>query len=199
MQSTKPQQQSRRRFLLGGLGAAGALVVGWGVIPPGQRLHASKPLPTQDGEVALNGWIKIARDGTVTVAMPRNEMGQGVTTALPMLVAEELDVPLSMVRIEQAPLDRIYADRTILPASLPFHPDDRGVIKRIAYWLGAKAAHEFGIMVTGGSSSVKDCWLPMREAGAAARSMLVAAAAREWGVTAQECRTENGVVLHANG
>jgi isoquinoline 1-oxidoreductase subunit beta len=199
MPESKMKNKSRRRFILGGLGAAGALIVGWGVMPPRQRLHSAVPFPVRDGEVALNGWIKIAKDGIVTVAMPRNEMGQGVHTAMPMLVAEELDVPLSMVHIEQAPIDKIFGDVTILPASLPFHPDSRGVPVRVAGWLAGKAAREFGVMVTGGSSSIRDSWVPMREAGAAARAMLVATAANEWGVAADDCRTENGKVFSAGG
>ncbi|TFW00963.1 xanthine dehydrogenase family protein molybdopterin-binding subunit, partial [Oxalobacteraceae bacterium OM1] len=175
METAKPRSKARRNFLLGGLAVTGALVVGWGVMPARQRLTGSVPFPVHDGEVALNGWVKIAPDGTVTVAMPRNEMGQGVHTALPMLVAEELDVPLSAVRIENAPIDKIYGDVTILPTSLPIHPDSRGVVQSAVVWLTRKAAREFGIMVTGGSSSVRDSWQPMREAGAAARAALVGA------------------------
>jgi isoquinoline 1-oxidoreductase beta subunit len=199
MLPTKPKNKSRRRFILGGLGLTGALIVGWGVMPPRQRLNGTHPMPVKDGEVNLNGWIKIGKDGIVTVAMPRAEMGQGVNTALPMLVAEELDVPLSMVKIEQAPLDKIFGNVAMLPDGLPFHPDDHGVVKRIAQWLTAKTARELGLQITGGSSSVKDAWGPMRQAGATARAMLVAAAAGEWGVAPAECKTQDGVVSHANG
>lgn len=194
-----PKKQSRRRFILGGLGVAGALIVGWGVMPPRQRLNAAHPLPVADGEVALNGWIKIARDGTVTVVMHKSEMGQGIHTALQMLVAEELDVPLSMVKPVPAPIDKIYGNVAMLADGLPFHPDNAGSLKRTAQWLTAKTARELGLQVTGGSSSVKDAWGPLREAGAAARAMLVAAAAQDWGVAAGECKTSNGVVSHASG
>jgi isoquinoline 1-oxidoreductase beta subunit len=162
MPNTPPKKKSRRYFLLGALGVTGALTVGWGLMPPRQRQNGSSPLPVVDGEVALNGWIKIGRDGIVTVAMHRSEMGQGVHTALPMLVAEELDVPLSMVRIMQAPIDKIYGNVTMLADGLPFHPDDNGLVKRSAQWLTAKVARELGLMVTGGSSSVKDAWAPRR-------------------------------------
>ena len=74
---TEPKKKSRRRFILGGLGVAGALVVGWGSLPPRQRLNGISPLFSDAGEVALNGWIKINKDGTVIVAMHRSEMGQG--------------------------------------------------------------------------------------------------------------------------
>jgi isoquinoline 1-oxidoreductase beta subunit len=123
---TEPQKKSRRRFILGGLGVAGALVVGWGVLPPRQRLHGALPLSLEVGEVALNGWIKIAKDGSVIVAMHRSEMGQGIHTALQMLVAEELDVPLSMVKPIHAPIDKIYGNIAALADGLPFHPDDTG-------------------------------------------------------------------------
>jgi len=84
----------RRTWLLSAAGVAGALVVGWGFMPPRSRKGAAELFPVGTGEVAFNGWIKIAADGSVVLAMPRSEMGQGVHTALPMLVAEELDVPL---------------------------------------------------------------------------------------------------------
>jgi isoquinoline 1-oxidoreductase beta subunit len=78
----------RRTWLLSAAGVAGALVVGWGFMPPRSRKGAAELFPVGAGEVAFNGWIKIAADGGVVLAMPRSEMGQGVHTALPMLVAE---------------------------------------------------------------------------------------------------------------
>ena len=96
----------RRAFLLSALGASGALIVGWAVAPPASRLGA--PSPSQP--VALNGWVWIAADGTVKVAMPRSEMGQGVLTALPMLVAEELDVPLASVQVVPTGDEAIYGN-----------------------------------------------------------------------------------------
>jgi isoquinoline 1-oxidoreductase subunit beta len=189
----------RRRFLFGGVAVVGALVVGWGAMPARQRLHSAHPLPLTNGAVALNGWLALAPDGTVTLAMPRSEMGQGVHTALPMLVAEELDVPLSAVRLVQAPLDAIFGNVAMLRDGLPFHPDDHGVLKTTAQWLVGKVARELGLVITGGSSSVKDAWLPMREAGATARAMLVAAAAAQWHAKVADCRTEGGHVIHADG
>ncbi|MFA9216031.1 MAG: molybdopterin cofactor-binding domain-containing protein [Sphingomonadaceae bacterium] len=195
----KPRQLSRRRFLFSAVAAAGALVVGWGLLPERQRLRASHPLPLTDGALALNGWVAVAPDGTVTVAMPRSEMGQGVHTALPMLVAEEMDVPLSAVRLVQAPIDKIFGNVAMLKDGLPFHPDDTGSVKAGAQWVVGKVARELGLVITGGSSSVKDAWGPMREAGATARALLVAAAAQQWKVRPADCRTENGAVLHADG
>ncbi|MES2047529.1 MAG: xanthine dehydrogenase family protein molybdopterin-binding subunit [Pseudomonadota bacterium] len=196
---TEPKKKSRRRFIFGGLGVAGALVVGWGVLPPRQRLNGAAALLSEAGEVALNGWIKIVQDGTVIVAMHRSEMGQGIHTALQMLVAEELDVPMSMVKPMHAPIDKIYGNIAALADGLPFHFDDTGTLKKVAHWMTAKLARELGIQMTGGSSSVKDAWMPLREAGATARAMLVNAAAKEWNVSATECAVKDGIVSHRSG
>ena len=187
----------RRHLLLGGLAATGALMVGWGVLPPRQRLTGSQPLPTTAGQQALNGWLKIAADDTVTVMVPKSEMGQGVLTALAMVLADELDADWARVRTEHPPIDAIYNNIATVTDGMPFHPDDQGVIKRTATWLTAKTMREIGLMATGGSSSIKDSWLPMREAGASARAMLVTAAAQGWQVPAGECKVDKGVVTHA--
>ncbi|MFC5511272.1 molybdopterin cofactor-binding domain-containing protein [Massilia jejuensis] len=192
-------RRSRRRFLLGGLAAGGALLVGWGTRPPRQRLHADRPPPFADGAVALNGWIAIGPDGTVSVVVPRSEMGQGVHTALPMLVAEELDAALHSVRIAPAPIDKIFGNLAVLRENLPFHPDERGNLKDGAQWMLAKVGRELGIMFTGGSTSVKDAWQPMREAGAVARAMLVRAAGEGWNARDRDLRTEDGFVIHPDG
>jgi isoquinoline 1-oxidoreductase beta subunit len=198
--AAKPEKaRSRRRFLVGSLAASGALLVGWGMRPPRQRLHTSAPLPVAGGAVALNGWIAVNPDGTVSVVVPRSEMGQGVHTALPMLVAEELDAPLSSVRIAAAPIDKIFGNLAVLRENLPFHPDQRGNVKDGAQWMLAKVGRELGIMFTGGSTSVKDAWQPMREAGAVARAMLVEAAGDEWKTPVRELRTEAGFVIHKDG
>jgi isoquinoline 1-oxidoreductase beta subunit len=191
--------RGRRRFLLGGLAAGGALLVGWGLAPPRQRLRTGSPLAVEAGAVALNGWVAIAPDGTVSVVVPRSEMGQGVNTALPMLLAEELDAPLAHVRISQAPVDKIFGNLTVLRENLPFHPDDRGSIKQGVQWVMSKVGRELGLMFTGGSTSVKDAWVPMREAGAVARAMLVRAAAEQWKLDAAKLATRDGFVLHPDG
>ncbi|MDB5790579.1 MAG: acylaldehyde oxidase [Massilia sp.] len=197
--TTGPGQRKRRRFLLGGLVAGGALLVGWGMRPPRQRLHTSSPLAVGEGVVALNGWVAIAPDGSVSVVVPRSEMGQGVHTALPMLLAEELDAPLASVAIMAAPIDKIFGNLAVLRENLPFHPDERGNVKDGTQWVLGKIGRELGIMFTGGSTSVKDAWQPMREAGAVARAMLVKAAAEEWKSPVAHCRTEQGFVIHRDG
>ncbi|MEJ2175921.1 MAG: molybdopterin-dependent oxidoreductase [bacterium] len=190
----------RRTFLLTALGAAGALVVGWGLLPPRSRLGDPARLPVAGGQVALNGWVKIDADGGASVVVPRAEMGQGVYTALPTLVAEELDLPLARLRIAQAPIDAIYGNVAGFVALLPFHPLEQGsTLVESAEWVTAKIARELGIIVTGGSSSVADAWDVKRMAGAAARAALLEAAAARWGVPVAECRTQEGAVLHASG
>jgi isoquinoline 1-oxidoreductase beta subunit len=189
----------RRTFLLGGVGAVGALVVGWSALPPRQRLVASVPLHVTPGEASLNGYVKIATDDTVTVMTCRAEMGQGVHTGLAMLVAEELDANWPDIRVADAPLDGIYDNVESVVGDLPFRSDDDSVVKELTAWLARKLARDFGTVMTGGSSSINDLWQPMREAGACARAMLIGAAAERWNVKAAECRVEKGMVLHGAG
>jgi isoquinoline 1-oxidoreductase beta subunit len=159
-----------------------------------------------ESEFALNGWIKIATDGTVILAMPRSEMGQGVHTALPMLAAEELDVPLAAMRIEQAGADAIYGNVAMLVAGLPFHPHDeesedgfeRTKVK-VARWVTGKLAREIGINATGGSSSVADAWTVVREAAATARASLLGAASLQWRLPVEELSVTDGVISHPSG
>ncbi|WP_168791699.1 xanthine dehydrogenase family protein molybdopterin-binding subunit [Paraburkholderia aromaticivorans] len=189
----------RRTFLLGGAGAVGVLLVGWSVLPPGQRLTTSMPLPAQGTQVALNGWVKIAADNSVTIMMCKAEMGQGIHTGLAMLLAEELDADWSRVRVEDSPIDKIYNSVQSIIDDLPFRPDDDSTVKRATVWMTRKLVREAGTMMTGGSSSINDLWTPMREAGASARAMLIGAAAAQWKVPPGECRAEGGQVLHPSG
>jgi len=191
---------TRRKFLLGtaGVAAAGtALVVGWGLLPVRQRLRGSAPLPSAAGQLAFNGWVKIGADDTVTIQVPKSEMGQGVLTSLAMLLADELDADWARVRTEHPPIDAIYNNLATVVDGLPFHPDNSGWVKRVAGHMTAKTMREIGLMMTGGSSSLKDLWAPMREAGASARAMLVAAAAAQWQVPAAEVQVKQGVLSHA--
>jgi isoquinoline 1-oxidoreductase subunit beta len=194
----------RRTWILSALGATGALVVGWGVMPQRSRLgDASMMLPTE-GDVALNGWIKITGDGGVVLAMHRSEMGQGVHTALAMLVAEELDVPLERVHLEQAGADAIYGNVAAFVGTLPFHPLDteegnKTALVRTGEWIVGKIARELGISVTGGSSSIADAWQPLRLAAATARASLLQSAASQWNVPLIELKVQAGVVSHTSG
>lgn len=198
--ANKPRS-GRRRFLLGALGVGGALVVGWGVMPPRSRLGSPGVFPEHKGEIALNGWIKITPEGNVVLAMPRVEMGQGVHTALSMLAAEELDIPLTRVSIETSPVERIYGNVVAMGiGSLPVHPDseDKTWARALA-WMMSKSAREIGLIITGGSSSVADAWQPVREAAATARAALVEAAAREWNVPAAQISIREGQLIGPNG
>ncbi|GAA5233604.1 xanthine dehydrogenase family protein molybdopterin-binding subunit [Verticiella sediminum] len=154
-----------RRSLLKAAGAGGALLLS--VQLPLLAKKAIAAEPEDAAPTTFNAVVRIGADDVVTLVMPRVEMGQGTYTAVPMLIAEELEVDLAQVRLEHAPADdKLYA----LPGG--------------------------GVQVTGGSNSVRTSWLPMRQAGAAARMMLVAAAAQAWGVDASACRAETGSVVH---
>ncbi|MBC5763390.1 xanthine dehydrogenase family protein molybdopterin-binding subunit [Ramlibacter albus] len=194
----------RRTLFLGGAAAAGALIVGWGLMPARSRLGSGALMLPGERDVALNGWIKIAPDGGVVLAMPRSEMGQGVHTALPMLAAEELDVALTSVRIEQAGGDAIYGNVAMLLGGLPFHPLDEeredgfGRVKATR-WVVGKLARELGINATGGSSSVADAWDVVRVAAATARASLLGAASLQWKLPVAELAVKDGVVTHTSG
>lgn len=154
----------RRRFLQASAALGGGLVLGMVLPGCGKREAAA---PSAGG--APNAWLRIGGDDTLTMIVSRTEMGQGVYTALPALLAEELDVPVERLRLEAAPVGEPYTN-TVL-----------------------------GGQVTGGSTSVQDAWERMRLAGAQARLMLVAAAAGRWGVEPGSCRTEDGAVVNARG
>ncbi|MDE2417950.1 MAG: xanthine dehydrogenase family protein molybdopterin-binding subunit [Burkholderiales bacterium] len=193
----------RRTWILSALGTTGALVVGWGVMPARSRLgSATQMLPTE-GDVALNGWIKVGARGDITLAMPRSEMGQGVHNALSVLVAEELDVALDSVRLEQAGPNAIYGNVAMFVASLPFHPLESEGGKpfkvRASEWMVGKIARELGINATGGSSSVADAWEPLRQAAATARASLLEAAAGQWKVPVTEIAVKGGRLSHPSG
>jgi len=193
---------SRRRFLLSAAGVAGALVVGWGLLPPRRRLGRALAQADAAGRLALNGWIRIAPDGQVVLAMPRSEMGQGVHTALAMLVAEELDVALESVALVDAGADAIYGNVAAVVGALPVQPreaepgqETRGV--RLGRWVAAKLARELGLSITGGSASVADAWEPLRLAAATARAQLLGAASLAWRLPVDELMVAGGVVSHA--
>ncbi|HVM82080.1 MAG TPA: molybdopterin cofactor-binding domain-containing protein, partial [Stellaceae bacterium] len=162
---------SRRRFIVTGLSAAGGLAVG--VLLP----HLAKALPiaaepwnkeTAPGAGEVNAWIMIEPDESVVIRFARSEMGQGSFTALPMIVAEELECDWSKVRAEYASANRNLREG--------------GVYRR---------------MSTGGSRAVRESREYLQQAGASARVRLVAAAARRWNVPASECEARNGTVVHA--
>ena len=194
----------RRHLILSGLGITGALMVGWGVMPERSRMGKPGNMLLTEGDIALNGWIKIAKDGAVVLAMHRSEMGQGIHNALSMLVAEELDVPLSQIRLEQAGHDSIYGNVAMFVGTLPFHPlqsegADKPFVVQSGEWIVGKVARELGVNATGGSSSVKDAWSHLRLAAATAKASLLLAAASQWKVPLNEIKVKEGVLTHASG
>ena len=151
----------RRAFLKTGTIAGAGLVIGFHLSAAGVQENAAQQekKPTNP----FDAWIHITPDNRVTLILGKSEMGQGIMTALPMILAEELSLDWSKVRVAQAPTDPLV------------------------YNLG-----------TGGSGSVASSWLPMRRAGAAAREMLIAAAAQRWNVNANTCVAQDGGVLHGS-
>jgi len=147
---------SRRTFLETSAAVGGGLLLGF-TLPPLQRNEPFAP----------NAFVRIDRDGRVTLIMHKVEMGQGTYTSMPMLLAEELDVELSQVHLEHAP------------------PDDARYAEPL-----------FGVQETGGSTSVRGNWEPLRRAGATARALLVTAAAQTWKVDPSSCHAAQGQVIH---
>lgn len=152
---------SRRGFLFGASAVAGGLVVG---LRPGALRAAGAPEPGHE----VTAWIVIQPDDTTIIRVARSDMGQGIFTALPMLVAEELECDWAKVRAEYADTNR-----------------------------NVTTGKPFGNMVTSTSISVRDSHAYLRRAGAQARSMLIAEAAERWGVPPSECAARNGTISHA--
>ena len=154
---------SRRVFLKAGVAAGSGLVLGFGL----PHLVADA---VAAGQVSFspNAFVRIDGDGRVTLTMPHVEMGQGTYTAISMLVAEELEVPLSQVHLEHAPPDEKRYGNPLLG----------------------------GVQGTGGSTAIRHVWIPLRQAGATARVMLIAAAAQRWKVEPSSCHAERGEVVH---
>jgi isoquinoline 1-oxidoreductase beta subunit len=144
---------SRREFVAVGAAAGAGLVIGF-YLP-----HRSSP---SKDVFSPNAYVRITPDNKVTIVVARSEMGQGVRTALPMILAEELEADWKQIEIEQAGASTLYGDQT-----------------------------------TGGSASVRTTWDPMRKAGAAAREMLITAAALTWSVPRSSCAALNGSIVHA--
>jgi isoquinoline 1-oxidoreductase beta subunit len=153
---------SRRRFLQAGAAIGGGMMLGW------VDVVSAEPVAEPGQTFAPDAFIRIDREGKVTVISPSIEMGQGTYTSLPMLVAEELDVDMEQVAVTHSPpSDKLYGNPAI-----------------------------GGAQITGGSTSIRGFYKPLREAGAAARAMIVAAAAAKLSVDASELTTDAGNVVH---
>lgn len=157
---------TRRDFVKAGIAAGAGLTLAVSVTSCG----AEAPPGAGGATFAPDAWIRVGSDDIVTVMVDRSEMGQGVSTALPMLVAEELDADWATVRYQFAPANEVYHNPLVM-----------------------------GQQLTGGSTSIAAAWLPLRETAARARLMLVAAAAARWNVPPGQCTTENGAVVSPDG
>ena len=185
---------TRRGFIGAGVLVGGGLVLG---VTGAALAPARHGLRQDDAENIgqLTTWILITPDNLVTVLVPHCEMGQGAQTALAMMAAEEMDADWSLVRVKEAPALDAYANAYIVRA---FVNDVPGPFERGFDYGTYRLARWFGLQVTGGSMSVRGTGHHgMRVAGAAAREMLVAAAARKFGVHASECSVVNSRVTHA--
>jgi isoquinoline 1-oxidoreductase beta subunit len=186
---------SRRALLVTGVAAGGGL----GLWYASRRLDdgdaQAKFLSSTPDSIGLNAFLKITPAGRVIVAVHRAEMGQGVTTALPLLVAEELDADWSLVDYEFAPVDRDYFNFGILERGRPFGPTEGNFGAALGTALMRRLFHSIGLSMTISSASVIDAWDTLRPAGATARAMLIAAAAERWAVNPDSLRTETGHVI----
>jgi isoquinoline 1-oxidoreductase subunit beta len=185
---------TRRTFLGAALVAGGAVAFGYYV----SRKTYANPLEKDlaAGEVTFNPYVKIAPDNTITVIAPRAEMGQGIATSLAALVAEELNVRLDQVKVEHGLADFAYYNAEMLAEGGPFAFYNEGTVAETMRGLMGGAGKFFGLQGTGGSASIRDGFTKMREAGAAARELLVAAAAARLAVPAGELTAENGSIVH---
>jgi isoquinoline 1-oxidoreductase subunit beta len=163
---TQELDLTRRGFLKASATMGGGLIIAL-TLPGCDSKPTGKAGPAVGGQP--NAWLRIGGDNSVTILVDRSEMGQGVYTALPMLLAEELEIPLDKIKVEAAPVGDAYVNKLL------------------------------GGQLTGGSTSVRDAWEKLRMAGAQARQMLIAAAAQEWDIPATQCRANNGSVVNAHG
>ena len=185
--------------IIGGIAGGGLLGVGFWFARERDRLGDRALFNVKPNEAGLSGWVKITRDNRVIVAVPRAEMGQGVQTALAMLVAEEMDARWNQVRVEDPPENGVYRNVDILIDGLPFSPEEAGTVVDIAHWMAGKLGGVLGVLATGGSTSVRDAWHPMRVAGAVARDLLLRAASRKASVPVSELVVVDGEVRRKGG
>jgi isoquinoline 1-oxidoreductase beta subunit len=188
-----------RRQLIG-TGIVSGLAVGGGLglvyvrrlLDDGDALE--KFAATSPDATTLNAWLKISADGRIVCGVHRAEMGQGVTTSLPMLLAEDLDADWRQVSYEFTPVDKDYFNFGILLRGEPLGPTEGRFWARTGTGLIREVFHQLGMSVTIASSSTIDAWDTLRQAGAEARGLLVAAAAERWSVPAARLLTAVSVV-----
>lgn len=182
---------TRRHLLIGG-GATAGLLVGWAVWP---RRYAPN-LVAAPGEHVFNAFLRIGTDGRVIVAVPQAEMGQGVYTSLPQILADELGADWRTIAVEPAPINPIYANWLLVEQEAARRLPDW--LRTPGQWAAREVAMRLNMTMTGGSSSVRSFETRLREAGAAARGLLCMAAAERWGIDWNACDTEAGFVVRGS-
>jgi isoquinoline 1-oxidoreductase subunit beta len=181
---------SRRTLLVGG-GAAAGLAVAWAIWPRDYQPN----LRAAPGETLFNAFLKIGNDGRVVVAVPQAEMGQGVYTSLPQILADELGSDWRTVAVEHAPLGPLYANDLLLEGAGKGLPS---ALQGIGGWAARQFNDRTALMITGGSTSIRAFETRMREAGAAARALLMKAAAERWNVEWDSLDAAGGFVLNGD-
>ncbi|MEE4316603.1 MAG: molybdopterin cofactor-binding domain-containing protein [Erythrobacter sp.] len=185
--------QITRRGILAGAAAGGGLLIAWWLMP---RSYAT-PLVAAKGEHVFGAWLKIARDGVVSVAVPQLEMGQGITTLLPQIVAYELGADWRQIAVEPAPVSGAYGNIPLAKKWIAlWDPSFAGLSERTDALMAERFAGAQRFTATADGTSLAAYELPCREAAAAARAMLAQEAASRWGVTWEECEVEGGFVRH---
>jgi isoquinoline 1-oxidoreductase beta subunit len=186
---------TRRAFLTAGLIIGGGLIVGV-AIRPGHRTPKLAKFMQHDDEVLVNAWVKLLPDNSVTVIVSHAEMGQGAQSALAMMLADEMDVDWDSVTIEEAPAHDEYANfhmarEFLLPGKMP------GIVNQTINGVFLTISKTIALQVTGGSFSIRSTGeRGMRVAGAAARELLMQAAAQEWQVAVTEIRADKSYLYH---
>jgi isoquinoline 1-oxidoreductase subunit beta len=184
-----------RRGLLAGAAVGGGLLVAWGLWP---RDYGT-PLTPGRGEWAYSAWLKLARDGVLTVAVPQLEMGQGVTTLIPQVVAAEMGADWRTVAVEPAPVAGAYPNLPLAARWAPlWMPFAAGLADAPDALVTRRWAALSGFTATAEGTALAAYEGPAREAAAAARAMLCMAAADRWEVGWEECEVRAGVVFHAD-
>ena len=183
---------TRRGFFFG-MGAGGALIAAWALTP---RRYAA-PLKAGPGEYAFDAWLKIGRDGVVSVAVPELEMGQGITTLLPQVVALELGADWRQVAVEPAPVSGAYANAVLAAEWAPLWlPLIAGLADSPDSLLARRFAEREAFTATADGTALAAHEAAARSAAAGARAMLTQAAAAKWRVSWEECEAEGGFILH---
>ena len=187
---------TRRAFITTGVLTGGALVIGI-AIRPGNRANKVKDLIAGEDETVMNIWLKIAADNTITVVVPHAEMGQGTHTTLPMMLADEMDADWSKVRMMEAPGNKEYANYALGKGFILGDKEFPSFLIDTIDGLFLTITKKMSLEMTGGSSSVRFTGMfAMRVAGAAARAVLVQAAADEWQVPLNELTVKNSYISH---